>query len=1078
MEEEELEVGSSDNYDVFINFRGEDTRNIFVGHLYSALKGCGIQAFIDSKDLQKGEYIGKLLSVIEGAKLSIAVFSQRYVESTWCLQELALMLKSHRTIHGQIILPIFFMVKTSDVKNQTGCFEILPQMHSEEAAETISMWKDALRAAGDMSGWVVDERYDQSVLVKEVVQDVWNQLNKVPLIGIKNPVGLESRVQEVLFLLSNTSSNDAQFLGICGLGGIGKTTIATSVYNCISKNFSKRCILQDVREQASQPDGIVCLQKKLLDVISPGKITELCSPKEGSQLIKERFQNMKTLLILDDVDDRTQLNALARDLNWFGLGSIIIITTRDRSVLSGFPENNRKIYVPEELNPERSLQLFSLHAFSTERPPHDFMDLSVEIVNTTGGLPLALEVLGSDLSMTKDKEDKPLWDSLLQMLKQIPYDAVYKSLKISYDKLHDIEKAMFLDVACLFIGWEEETVISIWEACGYEARYRMEILKRKSLLKIRESTKIIESKKLWMHDQIRDVGRRIAYNERPENPHIHSRLWSHNNIMKVLNSGKGNEMVEGLLLDFNTNKNICLHTKNLEMMPKLRLLQVVGATMEGSFQCLPSELRWLRWHKCRLGKLPANFCHEGLVMLDLSHGFFRQAWKSWHENKLFQQLKVLQLSYCENLCKSPDFSGVPCLERLYLNHCYSLVNLHESIGELQHFVYLDLTSCTSLVKLPNSICSLRSLRNLILRDCVSLKELPGSIGDLKESLVELSLRWTKIEALPDGVGLLKKLEVLDLFCNRELMYLPRSMVNMTSLRKFVFSGGHDKLLCIPVLYTLFESLPDMQNMENLKVLSLEKFCVKMEQFRGFVKTRNDELRELISIMGRCCSVVTNQHSWQRQGQRQGTTFLWGSNENWRQIWIPLQMTVEGSLSRYLIPDDIDEICSYRLIMHVSLSVSSLEDIPWELISKRDITLTFESFVHNKDNKTAYEFGLEIEGMKKLRGRDHIEYIHEFKGFDWFGVQLEGRDAIEISDAEVGSPNYDVFINFRGEDTRNIFVGHLYSALKGCGIHAFIDSKDLRKGEDIGKRLSVIEGAKLSIAVFSHRYVESKWCWVE
>ncbi|XP_042492707.1 disease resistance protein L6-like [Macadamia integrifolia] len=629
----ESQVGFSD-YDVFINFSGEDTRNVFVGHLYNALKGRGIRAFIDSKDLWKGEDIGKLLSLIKGVKLSVAVFSQRYVESEWCLKELAQMLECHKA-NRQIIFPIFFKVKTSDVKNQTGCFQISSQMHSEEEPETVSIWKDALRAAGDVSGWVFDDWDDQSELVEEVVQNAWIRLEKVPLIDAKHPVGLRSHVESVLSLLSNTSNSssmDVQFLGICGPGGIGKTTIATAVYNCIFENFTKSCFLEDVREQASQQNGKISLQKKLLYGISRVK-TNICSSTEGSRLIKDRLQNVKTLLILDDVGDHIQLNWLARDLNWFGPKSRIIITTRDQSVLSGVPESNRKIYEPAELNKEESLRLFSLYAFSTDQPPDDFMELSIDLVGTTGGLPLALEVLGSDLSMTKDEGDKLLWNSMLRMLKQIPHDAVFEKLKISFDNLHDIEKAMFLDVACLFVGWKVETVISIWEACGFAPRYRMEVLKRKSLLKIRQLDTWINHKEFWMHDQIRDMGRRIAYNQRPEDPYKHSRLWSRDNIMKVLNGCKGNEIVEALLLKFDVNDSTCLHTKDFEKMPELRLLQVDGATLWGSFQCLPSKLRWLSWQTCPLKKLPDNFYHEHLVILDLNGGFFGQAWNNWHGNK-------------------------------------------------------------------------------------------------------------------------------------------------------------------------------------------------------------------------------------------------------------------------------------------------------------------------------------------------------------------------------------------------------------------------------------------------------------
>ncbi|XP_042483766.1 disease resistance protein Roq1-like [Macadamia integrifolia] len=480
-------VGST-SYDVFINFRGEDTRNNCVGHLYMALKDRGIDAFIDSKDLWKGENIWrKLVEALEVSDFSIAVLSERYTESKWCLEELAQMLECHRT-NNQIIFPIFFKVKTSDVKNQTGCFQISPQRHGKEVPETLRRWKDALRLVGDKSGWVFEDGDDQSELVKQVVQNVWSRLNAVPLDEVKHPVGLESRVKSVISLLSNTSSKDVQFLGICGPGGIGKTAIAVAVYKRIFRNFSKSLYLENVSERASEPNGIVHLQKILLERIS-GKKIKICSSKEGSSLIKKRFEKTDSLLILDDVGDYTQLKALAGDLYWFGPGSKIIITTRDHSLLREAPEDNRKIYEPEELNEKEGLQLFSSYAFSADQPPNDYMQLSVDMASTTGGLPLALEVLGSDLSVNKNKE---VWKSMLRLWEQIPHDKVYGKLKISYDNLqNDIQKAMFFDAACFFIGWEEENIISIWEACGFEEpRCHIEVLKRKSLFKINESKEL------------------------------------------------------------------------------------------------------------------------------------------------------------------------------------------------------------------------------------------------------------------------------------------------------------------------------------------------------------------------------------------------------------------------------------------------------------------------------------------------------------------------------------------------------------------------------------------------------------
>ncbi|XP_042488164.1 disease resistance protein RPV1-like isoform X3 [Macadamia integrifolia] len=328
-----------------------------------------------------------------------------------------------------------------------------------------------------------------------------------------------------------------------------------------------------------------------------------------------------------------------------------------------------------------------------------------------------------------------------------------------------------------------------------------------------------------MDNQIRGMGRAIVNNQSPMEPGKRSRLWSRDIIMKVLKGGKWNEMVDGIQLSFSSNENSCLQTDGFKKMPKLRLLQVDGATLKGSFQCLPSGLSWLGWRGCPLDEIPAKFYHEELVMLDLSHGQFKQAWNSWLGNKLFQQLKVLKLSWCLSRSKSPDFSGFPLLERLYLDNCESLVNLDESIGQLQELVYLNLEKCSSLKKLPNNICRLSSLQKLIFSHCISLRKIPESIGNL-ESLVELFLNKTNIEALPDSVGLLKKLEVLDLSLCHKFVNLPRSMENMTSLHHIELSwcnkfGSIPKLpstfIQLHIHYQSLEFRPNLQDILNLLV---------------------------------------------------------------------------------------------------------------------------------------------------------------------------------------------------------------------------------------------------------------------
>ena len=87
-------------YDVFLSFRGEDTRNGFTSNLNGILRHNGINTFMDDK-LQRGENIStELLETIESSRISIIIFSKNYASSTWCLDELVKILECKN--NGQV----------------------------------------------------------------------------------------------------------------------------------------------------------------------------------------------------------------------------------------------------------------------------------------------------------------------------------------------------------------------------------------------------------------------------------------------------------------------------------------------------------------------------------------------------------------------------------------------------------------------------------------------------------------------------------------------------------------------------------------------------------------------------------------------------------------------------------------------------------------------------------------------------------------------------------------------------------------------------------------------------------------
>ncbi|XP_043687889.1 disease resistance protein Roq1-like [Telopea speciosissima] len=498
----------SSNYDVFLNFRGEDTRKNFTGFLHYDLKNKGINVFIDNEELWTGEAIGQsLLRAIQGSKISIPVFSKSYASSKWCLLELSKILHCHKS-NGQLVLPVFLDVEPSDVRNQTGSFEGPFKEHEKKFSsqpEMVEGWRKALRVVGELKGYVLkdDANGDQAKLVELVVKRVLNYLiSSTQLVECKYPIGIDFHVNKLLSLL-DIDSNDVQFVGICGFGGIGKTTIAKAIYNRIHLDFNKHSFLPDIRERAAQCMGLASLQKQLLEDTLGGNI-HTADYHRGKKVIEQSLCREKVLLVLDDVDDKKQVDALVGELNWFGQGSRVIITSRDEQILNVAEVKEAKIYRPQLFNYEESLQLFSLHAFSMDRPPEDFMQFAHSVAVYSDGLPLTLEVLGSYLSNVRSKK---VWKSTLQKWKEIPHEEVQRRLRISYDKLEDgYQKAIFLDAACFFIGWEKEAVITIWEACGYHPESAIHRLIKMSLLKF-------EGCYLRMHDQIRDMGRNIVKEE-------------------------------------------------------------------------------------------------------------------------------------------------------------------------------------------------------------------------------------------------------------------------------------------------------------------------------------------------------------------------------------------------------------------------------------------------------------------------------------------------------------------------------------------------------------------------------------
>ncbi|KAJ9554591.1 hypothetical protein OSB04_018636 [Centaurea solstitialis] len=623
-------------HDVFLSFRGTDVRNTFVDHLYSTLKQKGIDTYKDDKTLPRGETIGPaLLKAIEESQVAIIVFSENYADSSWCLQELAHIMKC-KDERGLIVMPIFYHIDPSELRKQKGKYGAALAIHESEK-KNVESWRKALVDAGNLSGDVANG--PETVFIKQIVDTLSNRLMCVPISSDHEDLtGIEARLQDLKSKME-MESDGVVMVGIWGLGGGGKTTLASALYDEISTNFDGTCFLKDVREE-SRKHGLEKLQEKVLSLVLKQKRDEVV----GSW-IESRLRRKKVLMVLDDVDHLDQLKELAGSNVWFGEGSRIIITTRDSHLLNAHKVN--VIYNISLLNDEEAIKLFYMHAPRNHRPLEDYERVSKDVVSYARGLPLALKVLGSFLC---DK-DMSECTSALARLKEIPDGDIVQKLKISYDGLEPMDKELFLDIACFFRGYEKDLAMVILDACGFHPVIGITVLRQKALITLSEEGRF------EMHDLIQEMAHYIVRGENQKNPELHSRVWKDEDVVSI---------------------------------------------------CVMDSTKHL------------------------------------------PNLKVLDLSCSLKLSRTPDFDGLPYLERLILACCMSLKEIHPSIGYHERIIFLDLDGCATLEIFP-PIIRMKKLETLLLSHCIQLRKFP-EIQTSLDNLVKLSLNNSGIETVPSSVG--------------------------------------------------------------------------------------------------------------------------------------------------------------------------------------------------------------------------------------------------------------------------------------------------------------------------------------
>ncbi|KAI9120033.1 hypothetical protein K1719_009002 [Acacia pycnantha] len=371
---------SPKKYDVFISFRGEDTRFNFTSHLHDALRRNQLDTYMDNR-LEKGDEVWPSLKrAIEDSTLFLVILSENYASSTWCLKELTKIFDCSKN-QDHLVIPVFYRVEPSDVRNQSGSYQKAFEKHENKGINNnqLQIWREALSHAANLAGWSCSLDRNEAELIKEIMNCVVTKLgpkyrSKDYLKGL---IGMHKRMAHVEFCwtIVQTVSNLLPF---------GAWVEESKKYGIYS--LREKLILKLSRDRKS-PIG-------MLDAIYPFAMS--------------RLGQKKVLIVLDDVDDVEQLKILAKR-HEFGSGSKILITTRDKQVLGNEVDD---IYVLEVLNRDEAFDPFSINAFRNDYVDPKIRKLAVQVTQYASGNPLALKVLGSFLH----GKNQVAWKSQLDKL--------------------------------------------------------------------------------------------------------------------------------------------------------------------------------------------------------------------------------------------------------------------------------------------------------------------------------------------------------------------------------------------------------------------------------------------------------------------------------------------------------------------------------------------------------------------------------------------------------------------------------------------------------------------------------------
>ncbi|KAK4259568.1 hypothetical protein QN277_005886 [Acacia crassicarpa] len=525
-------------------------------------------------------------------------------------------------------------------------------------------------------------------------------LSMVELTKIESNERIDSRVRIMNQILEELRNPSVHMIGLCGLGGVGKTTIAKEVAK--NQKIFEKVIMVPV----SQEMNIEKIQDWIIEKLDM-QLNERTEEGKASRLYVRLKKETKMLLILDDLWKELDLGKVGIpfvDVERDGKtneGCKILLTSRNETLLSKAMKCQTIIRVDVLLEDEAWELFRSIAELSIESSSCDLKSIASEIVQKSGRLPLAIATAAKAL---KGKNIDGYRDYLARLKHPLARSftgirEVDTILKLSYEDLSRENKDIFLLSAMLSHDPSIEDLLM--NSVGLDILKHTQNMgdARNAIFdivgKLKSSNLFLDSfssHHFTMHDVFRDVALSVASVELNAVIVRHSKLdeWPDENDLKCckricLQESDICDLPEelhGPLLEFfslnSKESDLTIPNMFFKSSKKLKVLAITDV----NFSSLPSlsflqKLKALFLHSCLLEDITEIRSLRKLKVLSLAYSKIQRLPVEVAE---LTSLQMLNLSHCSKLEVIPQklLSSLKKLEVLYMGNSFNQWKVEES----------------------------------------------------------------------------------------------------------------------------------------------------------------------------------------------------------------------------------------------------------------------------------------------------------------------------------------------------------------------------------------------------------------